>query len=44
MGTPNKKTDEVVVKVPQGVRTIKIEFDAKDARESRKPSRRKICD
>lgn len=44
MGIPDKKTDEVVVKVPQGVRTIKIEFDAKEARESRKSSTRKICD
>ena len=41
-----KKVDEVIVKVPQGVKTVKIEFDSKQTAESTigKASRKKICD
>jgi len=37
---------EVIVKVPQGVKTVKIEFDSKQTAESTsgKASRKKICD
>lgn len=41
-----KKVDEVIVKVPQGVKTVKIEFDSKQTAESAngKATRKKICD
>lgn len=41
-----KKVDEVVVKVPQGVRTVRIEIDGTKADEnvSIRTSRKKICD
>lgn len=40
------KLDEVVIKVPQGVKTVKIEFDGKPSNESNRNggSRKKICD
>lgn len=42
----SQKVDEVIVKVPQGVKTVKIEFDSKQTAESAngKSSRKKICD
>lgn len=42
----SQKVDEVIVKVPQGVKTVKIEFDGKQTAESasNRGSRKKICD
>ena len=40
-----KKVDEVVVKIPQGVKTVKIEFGGDTKVEGvSKPTRKKICD
>ncbi len=41
-----QKMDEVIVKIPQGVKTVKIEFDGKQTAESasNKNTRKKICD
>lgn len=41
-----KKVDEVVVKVPLGVRTVRIEIDGTktDENVSARTSRKKICD
>ena len=42
---PTQKVDEVVVKVPQGVKTVKIEIDGNTKVEGvSKPQRKKICD
>lgn len=41
----SNKTDEVTIKVPQGVKTIKIEFEKKPTNENASgPTRKKICD
>lgn len=42
----SKKVDEVVVKVPQGVKTIKIEIAGNASNEgvTTKSTRKKICD
>lgn len=41
-----QKMDEVIVKIPQGVKTVKIEFDGKQTAESVNTgkARKKICD
>lgn len=41
-----QKMDEVIVKIPQGVKTVKIEFDGKQTAECafNKNTRKKICD
>ena len=40
-----KNVDEVIVKVPQGVKTVKIEFGSDAQTENKgKTSKKKICD